>query len=595
MLTLLFPVAGQQSLAEERIALLIGNSGYPEVPLNNPRNDIQEMSKVLESFDFKVTTFEDVDMKRMQRAVGEFSSKLGKGTTGFFYYAGYGMQVSGKNYLMPIDARIESQEDVQWEAMPLGNVLDGIQRAGEGFNMIMLDACRDNAYLDSSRSLTCGFAKASPTSEGTMIMYATEPGKIADDSNGENGVFTGEFIRTLMEAPELKISELFNRISKNVQISTDGRQTPWSEGNILESFSFAVKPALALAPESQEPQNSADSLELSIWEEAVRGNTVAYYEAYLNQYPEGNASGIARIRIAELQKALQPVEAEQGEATNSEKLALESANSLAEQKPKESAQNNLVPADQLVKLIEQDIQSLKLTSPKDSNANDKLNELEVIDATHPFLISGRQKIRSLYIAWIEKQVAGGNFSKSREYLKSMSLVKNSEADVGKYESIIDNAEKTAERDDTPVKQDVLRSAGSAEITFGDECKKPGFFKRISATGSVTQRTRRNSRDKDVPYGNSKRINLNDGNFFAYMSLPRLAIREYDFLTLIYDANGKRLVRDTHSIDNPEVINYTWTVWYEYQPKASDAIGTWTYVVCEGGYRQVVKTFTTYRG
>ena len=305
-LTLLLLFVSGVSWSDDRIALVVGNDDYHSAPLNNPINDARDVSKMLEEFDFEVRRLENVNKKTMERAVGEFSAKLGGDTIGLFYYAGHGLQVEGKNYLIPVDANIAEEGDVRWEAMPLAELLEGMRGAGGGLNLVLLDACRDNPYKSASRSLARGLSRVKPA-EGTMIMYATEPGRVAADGEGRNGLFTAELLRTVEQAPDLPVSEVFSEVQDRVRDRTNGEQSPWLEGHLSGSFSFSVS-------EPEEDAKGTDqavarptapvagTLEPYVWDAAVRGGTLAYYEAYLRQYPDGAFSEIAKVTISELER-----------------------------------------------------------------------------------------------------------------------------------------------------------------------------------------------------------------------------------------------------------------------------------------------------
>ena len=257
-------------------------------------------------------------------------------------------------------------------------------------------------------------------------------------------------------------------------------------------------------------------------------------------------------------------------------------------------------ADELVGLIKQDIKALKLTTPENDSANGKLNQLAALDRKHPYIKEGRQTIRDIYGAWIEKQLAAGNADKAETYLQSLSKVKNSKKSVRNYKRKITALRKeTKQQTNQPAaskKKQTPSKTASAKVDYGADCKKASFFKRLSVKAAATRKTKSNRRgDKQVPYGSMREIDISKGEFKLYYTMPNLAIRKYNFISRMYDANGKRILNLNHGvIDNKEILNQTWTAWLDYRPSGNEALGTWTYVVCEGGYRHSVKEFKAVR-
>lgn len=287
--------------AEKRIALVIGNGAYEESPLRNPTNDAADVSQALKGFGFTVTHMENANKRGMEVAINQFSRQLGKDTVGLFYYAGHGLQVKGENYLIPVNAQIESELDAQYNAVNLGRVVNGMRDSGGGLNLVVLDACRNNPYSRSFRSSARGFARTAPRGSGTLIMYATEPGKVAADGEQRNGVFTGELLGALKTEPHLEIERLFKNVSSRVRQKTGRNQTPWAEGIVLGDFSFAAEePAEPEPAPADDPlvELPAASLEYALWQSAERDDSEASYKAYLEQFPTGVFSGIAAPRLA---------------------------------------------------------------------------------------------------------------------------------------------------------------------------------------------------------------------------------------------------------------------------------------------------------
>ena len=151
-----------------RIALVVGNGTYATAPLKNPRNDATDMAAVLASVGFDVRRELDADKRTMEEAIRDFGRNLNRGGIGLFFYAGHGMQVDGINYLIPVKTRIEKEEDIRYEAVDAGRVLAEMESAGNGLNVVILDACRDNPLSRSFRSCTKGPTRVD-ASTGTLI------------------------------------------------------------------------------------------------------------------------------------------------------------------------------------------------------------------------------------------------------------------------------------------------------------------------------------------------------------------------------------------------------------------------------------------
>ena len=228
------------AVAERRTALVMGNAAYEQSPLQNPGNDARDMAAALRRLGFEVTLVRDADLRTMREAIEAFSQQLRQGGVGLFYFAGHGVQVSGENYMLPLGMHIRREQDVPYEAVPVGRILGGMEDANNQLNIIILDACRDNPFARSWRSIQRGLApiQAAP---GTLIAYATAPGKVANDGDGRNGVYTAHLLRYLM-TPGLSVEHLLKRVRAAVIETTRGEQTPWELSSLIEDFFFAAPP-----------------------------------------------------------------------------------------------------------------------------------------------------------------------------------------------------------------------------------------------------------------------------------------------------------------------------------------------------------------
>jgi len=230
-------LVAQSAWAERRVALVIGNGAYKDAPLKNPVNDAKDMAGALRKLGFEVTLLTNAGMKQMDAAVRDFGVRLRQGGAGLFYYAGHGLQVAGENYLVPVDARIQTESDARYACLPAGMVLGRMDDARNDVNIIILDACRNNPFARSFRSAEQGLAKMdAPT--GSLISYATAPGSVASDGDGRNGLYTQNLLKNLA-IPGLPITEVFMRVRQGVVSATGRRQVPWEASSLIGQFYFA--------------------------------------------------------------------------------------------------------------------------------------------------------------------------------------------------------------------------------------------------------------------------------------------------------------------------------------------------------------------
>jgi len=289
-----------------RVALVIGNSDYPNRPLANPAHDAEDMAEVLKRCGFEVTTVANAGRRDLRQAVINFSDKLKKGGIGLFFYAGHGIQMDGQNYLVPVDADVKRKFDVEDQCLRAEYVLAAMEDAGNGLNLVVLDACRDNPFRSLTRSVSSGLATMkAPT--GSLIAYSTAPGEVAADGEGRNGLYTQMFLKHIL-TPGLGINDMLMRVRQDVknQASRIGnKQIPWETSSLTGQFYFIPAPAesdeqmAALpAPTSAGPGMDAEAL---FWQSVMNSKDKAEFEAYLRQYPTGRFANLAKIRMEKLQ------------------------------------------------------------------------------------------------------------------------------------------------------------------------------------------------------------------------------------------------------------------------------------------------------
>lgn len=297
--------------AERRVALVIGNSNYASMPrLSNARNDAVAIARQLIDSGFEVVGGAaqlDLDKPRMERVIQDFGRALRGGAVGMFYYAGHGVQVRNRNFLLPISANVQAENEISLQAIEVSQLLDQFEVAGTRLSMIVLDACRSNPFPGSQfRSSQNGLATMQAAA-GTLISFSAQPGALAQDGPPDGNSPFAEALLARMRAPGLNVLDVFNGVGVDVARRTGQIQQPWVSNSPIEGqffFTPAAAPVPA-APPTSAPQAQIDSMaiELAFWQ-ALQGSTnPAEYETYLRQFPNGRFAELARARIATLRQA----------------------------------------------------------------------------------------------------------------------------------------------------------------------------------------------------------------------------------------------------------------------------------------------------
>jgi hypothetical protein len=286
------------------VALVIGNSAYRNTPpLPNPRNDATAVADALWGLGFAVQSGFDLDRAATEQALRAFGGALGDADVALFYYAGHGLQVETKNYLVPVDARLASENDLPFEAVDLTLVLALMERRPRT-NLVFLDACRDNP-LAQNLARSMGAARSTAVSRGlaiaesgigTLLVYATQPGNIALDGGGAHSPFTQRLL-DYIATPDIEVRQMLSRVRSDVLEATGGKQVPWDHSSLTGDF-FFVPRGLAIAAQ---PQTPAADRELAFWASVKDSRDRADFQAYLEQYPSGTFAALARNRLAALQ------------------------------------------------------------------------------------------------------------------------------------------------------------------------------------------------------------------------------------------------------------------------------------------------------
>jgi hypothetical protein len=301
-----------EARAEKRIALVIGNGAYQNTaPLNNPSNDAGDISAVLQRLGFDVTEGRDLDKRAMERLIRQFGVKLAGADVALFFYAGHGLQVGGQNYLVPTDAKLASEGDIDFEGLALSLVMRQMEREAKT-SLVLLDACRDNPLArnlarstGSTRSSQVGQGLAEVrTGVGTLIAFSTQPGYVALDGAGRNSPYAEALLRHL-EVPGNDVSGVLVEVRNDVLKATGGKQVPWEHTSLTGQVYLKGGPAPTAAtgePVARLPaaRSQDPELEIAFWNSVKDSKSPAVIEAYLERYPNGTFAGLAKVMVAQL-------------------------------------------------------------------------------------------------------------------------------------------------------------------------------------------------------------------------------------------------------------------------------------------------------
>ena len=311
--TLLLLLLLTTARAEDRLALLIGNAAYEkDQALNNPINDVRGLKKTLEALNFKVRLLENGSLGAMTAALNDFRDELEAhpGSTAFFYYSGHGQSWGGTNYLMPLHSldKIRRGEDLLDQAIRDRDVLSALEAGGSRFRFFFLDACRSVQFPNYANKdkggLTKGMSPLLGAGSNTMIFYAAEPGKVAQDGAGKNSPFARALMQRLAEP--LSLTEMVQRVTDDVATATHEAQIPWIGGSLRTPYYFkkpsGSNPAPAetatadseaevlsgIAPVQSEtttvPSNLGEAEQEQIWQEAKAADDQKNYARALELF-----------------------------------------------------------------------------------------------------------------------------------------------------------------------------------------------------------------------------------------------------------------------------------------------------------------------
>lgn len=299
-LQIVWPV--EAAFAVSRVALVIGNSNYENIQsLDNPQNDARLMAETLKEAGFEVRELIDGNYRQMKKELLEFGRVLRNSDVeaGLIYYAGHGVQVRGENYLIPVNATLADEDEVDLEGINVNDFLRVMNSSNSPVNIVVLDACRNNPFKGAFRSATRGLAPVDAPM-GTLIAYATSPGQVALDGSTDNSPYTAALSRAIVDGIGEPIESVFKRARRDVLLETGDKQVPWEVSSITGDFYFYPEDddAPASAPS---PSVSTSDLDVAYWTAIREAPTTAELRTYLEKFPEGLFASVARKRLEELE------------------------------------------------------------------------------------------------------------------------------------------------------------------------------------------------------------------------------------------------------------------------------------------------------
>lgn len=299
-LTILCFCIALPAAAQERVALVVGNSAYQHVaPLRNPTNDASDLTARLEGLGFTVFGGTDLDRRGLVQALIQFGRAAEKAEVALFFYAGHGLQVNGQNYLVPVDALVEFESEIDLSLVSLSGVMQQLER-GSRTNIVFLDACRDNPFAKqlarsmgnrSAVALNKGLGRIQSGS-GTFIAFATQPDAVAADGGGRNSPFTTALLSHIA-TPGQSISDMMIEVRNDVIATTNGAQVPWDSSSLTGRFSFAPGSA-SVSQATQAPASAM--IEKDAYDQAVAVGSCGAYEAFQRRFPDSFYAELAKER-----------------------------------------------------------------------------------------------------------------------------------------------------------------------------------------------------------------------------------------------------------------------------------------------------------
>jgi uncharacterized caspase-like protein len=293
-------LAAAPALADKRVALVIGNSDYEHVAhLANPANDAVDIAAALKRLDFSVEQASNVDLADFRKELSDFTDVAENADIALIFFAGHGMEVDKQNYVLPVDAKLETDRRVRFEGVPLDDLAAALEGA-KGLRIVLLDACRNNPFAASmkvtnaTRSIGRGLSRVEP-SVGTIIAFSAKEGTVAEDGNGRNSPYTAALLDHL-EVPGLEVQFMFRKVRDDVLSRTAGRQEPFLYGSLPGTALF-LRP-----PSSAQDHGMGQSSASEVWAATKDTTSVAVLRSFMQNFAGTSYAQLARSRVEELEK-----------------------------------------------------------------------------------------------------------------------------------------------------------------------------------------------------------------------------------------------------------------------------------------------------
>src|SRR5262245_15256306 len=312
LIPLVFVFAPSAARAEKRVALVVGNAGYQVGALATPANDAGLIAQTLQAAGFDVVGARDLDQDSLRRALRDFLEKAtaaGPDTVAFVYVSGYGVQLEGENYFVPIDAKIGRAADVAAEALRMSDYIRPLAALKLKASIVVLDAARRNPFAIFGEPLAGGLALVEP-SPGSLVAFNAAPGTIAPDGDGPYGAYA-QALAEMMREGGLSLPQVFERARLRVSDMTKGAELPWFSSRIEQAFVFFARAPDAPAPAGQAGA-SADMASRSIrelpaadaYQAVVERDNLQGYEEFLAAYPDDPLAKRVRAMVAARREAI---------------------------------------------------------------------------------------------------------------------------------------------------------------------------------------------------------------------------------------------------------------------------------------------------
>jgi carboxyl-terminal processing protease len=226
-----------------RTALVVGNAAYRDAPLRNPVNDARAVAATLKQLGFTVAVRENLSLAQMRSALRGFVLETRASDVRLVYFAGHGLQLRGRNYLLPVDVVLKNEDDILARTADATELVEQLSGIEKGANLVIIDACRVHPVFNTRKMWAAkpGLSELSAPS-GTLVAFSTRPGKVARDGDGATSVYTRHFTRALEEAPSLPVEALFKRVRTGVVAETQNAQVPWESSDITGELCFRSEP-----------------------------------------------------------------------------------------------------------------------------------------------------------------------------------------------------------------------------------------------------------------------------------------------------------------------------------------------------------------